>query len=370
LSSLRLLVLDGDGIGPEVNAQALRVLREVGAHAGLSIEAEHAAFGGASLDAYGLPVTDATIALAKAADAVLLGAVGGPKWDDVAPHLRAERGLLRLRSELGVFANLRPAKFSAAIEAASPLRPERARGADFVIVRELCGGIYFGEPRAIDTVNGERRGYNTMVYTESEIVRVARVAFETARLRNKRLTSVDKANVLEVSRLWREVVTDLHKREYTDITLDHQYVDSYAMKMVANPRDADVVVTGNLFGDILSDLAAALSGSLGMLPSASLGEGPGLYEPVHGSAPDIAGQAKANPLGAILSSALLLEHTAKRPDLAKVVNDAVQGALDAGLRTGDIAWGDAGTRRVNTVEMGDAIVANIRSSFGSKETRA
>lgn len=370
MTTFKLLVLDGDGIGPEVNSQALRVLREVTTLAGLAVEVEHAKFGGSSLDAYGVPVTDETIALAKGADAVLLGAVGGPKWDDVAPHLRAERGLLRLRSELGVYANLRPAKFLECIEAASPLRPERARGADFVIVRELCGGIYFGEPRAIEGAPGARRGFNTMVYSEAEITRVARVAFETARIRNKRVTSVDKANVLEVSRLWREVVADLHKREYADIALDHQYVDSYAMKMVANPRDADVVVTGNLFGDILSDLAAALTGSLGMLPSASLGDGPGLYEPIHGSAPDIAGQGKANPIGAILSVGLLLEHTAKRPDLGRVVQGAVDAALNAGLRTGDIAWGDAGTRRVGTVDIGDAVVTAIRAAFDTKETPA
>ncbi|MCB9680800.1 MAG: 3-isopropylmalate dehydrogenase [Alphaproteobacteria bacterium] len=360
---MKVLVLDGDGIGPEVNAQALAVLSVAADAAGLSLEVERALFGGASLDAHGLPVTDAVIADAKAADAVLLGAVGGPKWDDVAPHLRAERGLLRLRKELEVYANLRPARFSSALSAASPLRPERATGADFVIVRELVGGIYFGEPRGIDREAADPVGFNTMVYTRSGIERVARVAFELARQRGKRLTSVDKANVLEVTRYWREVVTELGATEYPDVALDHAYVDSYAMKMVANPRDADVVVTGNMFGDILSDLAAALTGSLGMLPSASIGAGGAVYEPVHGSAPDIAGQGKANPLGAILSVGMLLQHTAGRSDLKAAVDGAVQAALDDGLRTGDIAWGEPGTRQVGTVEIGQAVVDHLRSAL-------
>ena len=360
---MKLLVLDGDGIGPEVNAQALRVLHAVADGAGIALEIEHALFGGCSIDAHGVPVTDAVIAQAKAADAVLLGAVGGPKWDDVPPALRAERGLLRLRKELNVFANLRPASFSDALAAASPLRPERALGADFVIVRELVGGIYFGEPRGIDRDAADPVGVNSMVYTRSAIERVARVAFELARLRGGRLTSVDKANVLEVTRLWREVVTELGASEFPDVTLDHNYVDSFAMKLVTNPKDVDVVVTGNLFGDILSDLAAALSGSLGMLPSASLGDGGAVYEPVHGSAPDIAGQGKANPLGAILSVAMMLEHTAKRPDLGAIVRAGVDAALAAGLRTGDIAWGEAGTRTVGTEVMGDAVVAHVTEAL-------
>jgi 3-isopropylmalate dehydrogenase len=367
---VKIVVLDGDGIGPEVNAQALRVLRTVADGAGLALEVEPALFGGASIDAHGVPVTDAVIELSKAADAVLLGAVGGPKWDDVPPEIRAERGLLRLRKELEVFANLRPARFDAATEAASPLRPERAAGADFVIVRELVGGIYFGEPRGIDRGAADPVGFNTMVYTTSAIERVARVAFGMARNRSGRLTSVDKANVLEVTRLWREVVTDLGKREFPDVKLDHAYVDSFAMHMVAKPGDIDVVVTGNLFGDILSDLAAALTGSLGMLPSASVGEGNAVYEPVHGSAPDIAGQGKANPIGAILSAAMLLEHTAKRPELARVVRKAVAGALESGLRTGDIGWGQPGTRVVGTAEIGDAVVSRIRTMLDAGEVSA
>ena len=365
---MKLLVLDGDGIGPEVNAQALRVLHAVADGAGLELEVSHALFGGCSIDAHGVPVTDEVIAQAKAADAVLLGAVGGPQWDDVPPAQRAERGLLRLRKELNVFANLRPASFSKALEAASPLRPERAAGADFVIVRELVGGIYFGEPRGVDRDAADPVGVNSMVYTRSGIERVARIGFELARQRGGRLTSVDKANVLEVTRLWREVVTELGAREFPDVTLDHNYVDSFAMKLVTNPKDVDVVVTGNMFGDILSDLAAALSGSLGMLPSASLGEGGAVYEPVHGSAPDIAGEGKANPLGAILSAAMLLEHTAKRPDLGAVVRDAVQAALDAGLRTGDIAWDQDGTTNVGTEAMGDAIVAHVQATLARRES--
>ncbi|MCB9663745.1 MAG: 3-isopropylmalate dehydrogenase [Alphaproteobacteria bacterium] len=360
MSTLELLVLDGDGIGPEVNAQALRVLRVAAEAGGIGLEVEHAAFGGASLDAHGVPVTDATLGLAKAADAVLLGAVGGPKWDDVAPELRAERGLLRLRKELACFANLRPARFSAAIEPASPLKADRTAGTDLLIVRELVSGIYFGEPRGIDRAAADPEGFNTMRYSRSEIERVARVAFRSAQQRGGRLTSVDKANVLEVTRFWREVVSELGAAEFPDVQLDHQYVDSFAMKLVADPKGIDVVVTGNLFGDILSDLAAALTGSLGMLPSASLGEGGGIYEPVHGSAPDIAGKGLANPLGAILSSAMLLEHTAGRPELGRAVTAAVDAALGDGLRTGDIAWGQPGTQRVGTQAMGDAVLHHLR----------
>lgn len=358
MAQLKVVVLDGDGIGPEVNGQALRVLREVDAAVGLGLEVEPALFGGCSLDAHGVPVTEAVLELARASDAVLLGAVGGPKWDGVAPEVRAERGLLRLRKELQVYANLRPATFREATEAASPLRPERVRGADFVIVRELVGGIYFGEPRGIDRSGAEPVGVNTMIYARHEIERVARVAFELARRRRGRLTSVDKANVLEVTRLWREVVSAMGAAEFPDVALDHQYVDSFAMRMVTHPRESDVVVTGNLFGDILSDLAAALSGSLGMLPSASLGHGRGLYEPIHGSAPDIAGQNKANPVGAILSAALLLEHAAGRADLARQVEGAVESALDSGLRTGDIAA--PGATPVSTTAFGDAVIERLQ----------
>jgi len=359
---MKLLVLDGDGIGPEVNAQALRVLQVACEAAEAPLEIERAAFGGASLDAHGVPVTDATIDLAKASDAVLLGAVGGPKWDDVAPEIRAERGLLRLRKELGVYANLRPATFRDATEPASPLRPERAAGASFLIVRELVGGIYFGEPRGITRGADGDAGVNSMVYDTESITRVARFAFESARNRGGKLTSVDKANVLEVTRLWREVVTELGRTEYPDVPLDHQYVDAFAMKLVSQPTDIDVVVTGNLFGDILSDLAAALTGSLGMLPSASLGDSAGLYEPVHGSAPDIAGQDVANPLGAIGSVAMLAEHTLGRPDVAQAIGAAVDRVLNQGLRTADIAWGE-GITTVGTRAMGDAVVQAVRDAL-------
>lgn len=360
---MKILVLDGDGIGPEVNLAARRVLEAVGKSAGIAWAFENELFGGASLDVHGVPLTDEVVAKAIAADAVLMGAVGGPKWDGVAPALRAERGLLRIRKEMGVYANLRPAKFYACLDGTSPLRPERTAGADFVIVRELNSGIYFGEPRGTSEDGNE--GFNTMRYTRHEVERIARVGFELARNRKKRLTSVDKANVLEVMRMWRNVVTELHEKEYSDIELDHNYVDAYAIHLVTRPSAADVIITGNMFGDILSDLAAALTGSLGMLPSASIGDGSAIYEPVHGSAPDIAGQDKANPIAAILSAAMLLELTAKRNDLAELVRDAVEEALNEGLRTGDIFQkGEAGARLVGTVEMTDAVLKNLQAKLG------
>lgn len=360
---MNILVLDGDGIGPEVNGAARRVLEAVGESAGIAWNFENELFGGASLDVHGVPLTDEVVAKALACDAVLMGACGGPKWDNVAPHLRAERGLLRIRKEMGVYANLRPAKFYACLNETSPLRPERTDGADFIIVRELNSGIYFGEPRAISEDGNE--GWNTMRYTRQEVERIARIGFELARNRNGRLTSVDKANVLEVMRVWRNVVTELHAAEFSDIPLDHNYVDAYAMHLVTRPKDADVIITGNMFGDILSDLAAALTGSLGMLPSASIGDGPAIYEPVHGSAPDIAGEDKANPIAAVLSAAMLLELTCKRNDLADLVRDAVEEALNQGNRTGDIFQkGEAGTKLVGTTAMTDAILANLRPKLG------
>lgn len=359
---MNILVLDGDGIGPEVNNAARRVLEAVGEKAGIEWTFENALFGGASLDAHNVPITDEVIEKAKASDAVLMGACGGPKWDDVAPELRPERGLLKIRKEMGVFANLRPAKFYSCLDGTGPLRPELTEGADFIIVRELNSGIYFGEPRGIKEDGSE--GFNTMRYTKEEVERIARVGFELAKNRNAKLTSVDKANVLEVMRMWRNTVIDLHQREYADIELEHNYVDAYAMHLVTRPQDAQVVITGNMFGDILSDLAAALTGSLGMLPSASLGEGPAIYEPVHGSAPDIAGQDKANPIAAILSAAMLLESTAKRNDLADAVRDAVDKALNDGLRTGDIyQQGAEGTKLVGTTEMTDAILKHLESAL-------
>lgn len=355
---MKLLVLDGDGIGPEVNAAALRVLDAVAAKTdGLSFEVEHELFGGASLDAHGVPLTDEVVAKGKACDAVLLGAVGGPQWDDVAPELRAERGLLRIRKELGVYANLRPARFYECLSNAGPLRPERSIGADFVVVRELVSGIYFGEPRGI-SADGQS-GVNSMTYTAEEVRRVARVAFNIAKNRSGRLTSVDKANVLEVMRMWRNTVVALRDAEFPEVELEHAYVDAYAMQLVTRPKSCDVIVTGNLFGDILSDIAAALTGSLGMLPSASIGDGPGIFEPVHGSAPDIAGENKANPIGAILSAALLLEHAAERNDLADKIRGAVEATLNDGLRTGDIMTGDDGTKLVGTEEMADSIIAKL-----------
>ncbi|MCB9519494.1 MAG: 3-isopropylmalate dehydrogenase [Myxococcales bacterium] len=355
---LRVVSLPGDGIGPEVLAPALEVLATVADAAGLGLAVEEHPFGGAAIDALGEPAPARVIDACAGARAVLLGAVGGPKWDSVPAAIRPERGLLALRSELGVYANLRPARFFAPLADASPLRPERIQGADVLIVRELVGGIYFGEPRG----EADDRGFNTMVYTRDEIRRVARVAFEAARTRQGRLLSVDKANVLEVMQLWRRTVTEL-SAEYPDVKLAHQYVDSCAMQLVSWPAELDVVVTGNLFGDILSDAAGALTGSLGMLPSASLGDGAALYEPIHGSAPDIAGAGVANPLGAILSVAMLAQYTLARPDLGRAVEAAVDAVLADGLRTRDIASGAASV--VGTREMGDAVLDRLRRILDS-----
>lgn len=357
---MKILVIDGDGIGPEVNAEAKRVLNAVAEHTDHSFEYEHELFGGASLDVHGVPLTDEVVAKAKASDAVLLGAVGGPQWDDVEPHLRAERGLLRIRKELGVYANLRPAKFYDCLADAGPLRPERSKGADFVVVRELVSGIYFGEPRGI--ADDGQSGVNSMTYTAEEVQRVGRIGFQIAKNRGGRLTSVDKANVLEVMRMWRNTMVKLQADEFPEVELEHAYVDAYAMTLVTRPAGCDVIVTGNMFGDILSDIAAALTGSLGMLPSASIGDKVGIYEPVHGSAPDIAGEGKANPIGAILSAALLLEHECDDNASANAIREAVEEALNSGLRTGDIYnSGDSSTRLVGTSEMGDAIIAGVVS---------
>jgi len=302
---------------------------------------------------------------ARKADAVLLGACGGPKWDSLPTERRPEKGLLGLRAHMEVFANLRPAKLFPALAEASPLKADRASsggaGFDFVVVRELVGGLYFGKPRFIQGEKGARVGANTMTYTEAEIARIGRVAFETARRRNKKLTSVDKANVLEVMALWREVMTALGK-EYPDVKLDHLYVDNCAMQLILRPTDFDVLVTENMFGDILSDLASAATGSIGLLPSAALGERCALYEPVHGSAPDIAGQGKANPLAAILTIAMLLEHTAKRTDLSKAIDDAVNAVLAAGLRTGDLAR--RGESAIGTHAMGAAVLKEMEKRLG------
>ncbi|NRB56791.1 MAG: 3-isopropylmalate dehydrogenase [Salinicola sp.] len=353
--SKKILVLPGDGIGPEITAEAVKILNAC-REAGLDAELEEALVGGAGFDAEGHPLPESTLAKAKAADAILLGAVGGPKWDTLEDlSKRPEKGLLGLRKNLNLFGNLRPALLYPQLAEASTLKPEVVSGLDIMIVRELTGGIYFGQPRGIEERNGERVGFNTYVYAESEIERIGRVAFEMAQKRGKKLCSVDKANVLEVTILWREVMNRLAP-EYPDVELTHMYVDNAAMQLVRAPKQFDVVVTGNMFGDILSDAAAMLTGSIGMLPSASLNERQqGMYEPCHGSAPDIAGQGLANPLATILSVAMMLRYSLSEPQLADRIERAVGKVLDQGLRTADIAY--PGTRQVSTSEMGDAVLA-------------
>ncbi|MEE4660869.1 MAG: 3-isopropylmalate dehydrogenase [Halieaceae bacterium] len=359
--SRRILLLPGDHIGPEVTAQARRVLEIVSEQFSLGLDMSEALIGGAALDATGKPLPDETLAQARAADAILLGAVGGPEWDGVERDLRPERGLLGIRAQLELFGNLRPALLYPQLAEASSLRADVVAGLDLLIVRELTGGIYFGEPRGIRTLeNGEKEGFNTYVYRESEIERIGRLAFESARKRDKRLCSVDKSNVLEVTVLWREVMERL-AAEYPDVTLSHMYVDNAAMQLVRAPRQFDVMVTGNMFGDILSDAAAMLTGSIGMLPSASLdASGRGLYEPCHGSAPDISGQGKANPLAAILSAAMMLRYSLDANVAAEAIESAVSTVLDQGLRTPDICPGNM--TPVGTAEMGDAVVAALRAT--------
>lgn len=355
----KILVLPGDGIGPEIVAEAMKVLNVFVQEGSLALDVEYAHLGGAAYDAEGHPYPASTQKLAKAADAILLGAVGGPKYDLLERPMRPERGLLAIRADLGLYANLRPAILYEELASASSLKPELVANLDIVIVRELTGDIYFGQPRGIETLpSGERRGFNTMVYTESEIERIGRTAFETAMKRNKRLCSVDKANVLETTELWREVMIRIGK-DYPEVELSHMYVDNAAMQLVRAPKQFDVMVTGNIFGDILSDAAAMLTGSIGMLPSASLNESSvGLYEPIHGSAPDIAGKGIANPLATILSSAMLLRYSLNRADLADRVEAAVKKVLAQGFRTGDIYT--EGCQKVGTVAMGDAVVAALR----------
>ena len=356
----RILVLPGDYIGPEIMAEAVKVLQVVDRQFGLQLELEDGLVGGAAIDATGSPLPEATLASARAADAILLGAVGGPKWDAVERHLRPERGLLGLRSELQLFGNLRPALLYPQLADASSLKREVVAGLDILIVRELTGGIYFGEPRGIRTLeNGEREGFNTYVYRESEITRIAHLAFSLARKRSGRLCSVDKANVLEVTVLWREVMDEV-AAQYPDVELSHMYVDNAAMQLLRAPKQFDVLVTGNMFGDILSDAAAMLTGSIGMLPSASLDQaGRGMYEPCHGTAPDIAGQGKANPLATILSVAMMLRYTLACPEAADAIEQAVSVVLDRGLRTPDIQ--SPGTELVSTVAMGDAVAAALQA---------
>jgi 3-isopropylmalate dehydrogenase len=350
--------LPGDGIGPEIVAEAVKVLEALRDRFGLKIEMEYGHIGGAGYDAAGHPLPEATLKLAKAADAVLLGAVGGPKWEPLPIAVRPEKGLLGIRKELELFGNLRPAQVYPQLASASTLRADVVAGLDIMIVRELTGGIYFGQPRGIrNNDKGEREGFNTLVYSESEIRRIAKVAFEIAMKRNKKVCSIDKANVLECTELWREIVT-AEAKHYPQVELSHMYVDNAAMQLVRNPKQFDVMLTDNMFGDILSDEASMLTGSIGMLPSASLdANGKGMYEPIHGSAPDIAGKGIANPIATILSVSMMLRYTLNEAALADRVDAAVSKVLDAGLRTGDI-WTE-GTKKVSTAEMGAAIVAAL-----------
>lgn len=356
----QILLLPGDGIGPEIVAEAKKVLDLVNDQFHLGLSFEEDLMGGCSIDKHGVPLADEALEKARQSDAILLGAVGGPKWDKLDRAIRPEKGLLKIRSSLELYANLRPAMLYPQLVEASSLKPEVVSGLDILIVRELTGGIYFGEPRGIRTLeNGEREGFNTYKYSESEIERIGRTAFEMARKRNKKVCSVDKANVLEATMLWREVMDRLAP-EYPDVELSHMYVDNAAMQLVRAPKQFDVIVTGNMFGDILSDAAAMLTGSIGMLPSASLDKnGRGMYEPCHGSAPDIAGQGIANPLATILSAAMMLRYSLSMTDAADAIEAAVGKVLDQGLRTADIVT--EGSRKVSTAEMGDAVVAALQA---------
>ncbi len=360
----KLLVLPGDGIGPEVMRQVSRVLEWIARHRAIAFDVSEGLVGGAAYDRHGTPLTDATMAEAMAADAVLLGAVGGPKWDGLPFDRKPERGLLRLRKEMALFANLRPAFVFDALAEASSLKTELVRGLDLLMVRELTGGVYFGEPRGIETLaDGTRRGVNTQVYTTPEIRRVAKVAFELARKRGGKVCSVEKANVMESGLLWREEVQKLRDSDYPDVALSHMYADNCAMQLVRQPKQFDVIVTDNLFGDLLSDCAAMLTGSLGMLPSASLGAPDeaghrrALYEPVHGSAPDIAGKDLANPLATVLSLAMMLRYSFDQAAEAELIERAVDGVLSAGLRTADIMT--PGATKLSTAGMGDALLKEL-----------
>jgi len=356
--SKSVLILPGDGIGPEIVTEAEKVLSALVEKHGLEISTEQGLIGGRAIDETGLPLPEETLALGKQSDAVLLGAVGGPKWDNIERSLRPERGLLAIRAGLDLYANLRPAILYKELAGASSLKLEVIDGLNILIVRELTGGIYFGEPRGIRTLeDGQREGFNTLVYKESEIERIARIAFDVAMKRNKKVCSVDKANVLEATELWREVVTHVSD-DYPEVSLEHMYVDNAAMQLVRDPRQFDVIVTTNMFGDILSDLASMLTGSIGMLPSASLNAGgKGMYEPIHGSAPDIAGKNIANPLATIISVAMMLRYSLAEPAQADRIERAVQQVLANGLRTADIV--SDGMTKVSTSEMGDAVVTAL-----------
>ena len=364
MAAKKLLILPGDGIGVEVMAQVRRIIDWMAKKQKIEFDVTEGLLGGAAYDVYGTPFPDETLAKAMAVDAVLLGAVGGPKWDDLPFDKKPERGLLGIRKEMGLFANLRPATVLDALADASTLKHDVVAGLDIMLLRELTGGLYFGEPRGIETLaDGSRRGFNTLVYTTPEIVRIGRVAFELARKRNKRVCSVDKANVLECTVLWREEMIKLQKDEFPDVELTHMYVDNAAMQLVRNPKQFDVMVTENMFGDILSDCAAMLTGSLGMLPSASLGAADAngkrkaLYEPVHGSAPDIAGKDMANPLATIMSFAMCLRYSFDMAAEADLIETAVKNVLKGGLRTGDIM--QPGKAKVSTTVMGEAVVREL-----------
>jgi 3-isopropylmalate dehydrogenase len=349
----RLALLPGDGIGPEVTCEAVRVLEEITSLFGHQFTYSEHLIGGCSIDRFGAAITDETLADCQAADAVLLGAVGGPKWDDPQAAVRPEQGLLKLRKELGVFANLRPVRVHPALASLSPLKPEKLAGVDILVLRELTGGLYFGQPKGRDIINGRQRAVDTLEYYEDEIQRIVKLAFELALGRRKKVTSVDKANVLESSRLWRKTALAL-ANDYPEIALDHMLVDTAAMRLVSSPASFDVIVTENMFGDILTDEASVLAGSMGLLPSASLGEsGPGLYEPIHGSAPDIAGKGIANPTGAILSVAMMLQYSFKLEQEAAALNSAVEKALVSGARTTDLGGS------LTTQQMTDQIIQNI-----------
>lgn len=355
-----LTILPGDGIGPEVMAEVRKVIRWLEDNQGLYFTLHEDDIGGTAYDRYGVPLADETLEKCQTSDAVIMGSVGGPQWDDVDYDKRPEAGLLHLRKEMGLFANLRPALVFDALIDASTLKPEIVKGLDILIVRELTGGVYFGQPRGIEDLgNGQRRGVNTQVYDTYEIERVGRVAFDLAKKRNNKVTSCEKANVMEAGKLWREDMTALHKSEFDEVELEHMYADNCAMQLLRNPSQFDVIVTDNLFGDILSDEAAMLTGSLGMLPSASLGEAgkPGLYEPVHGSAPDIAGQGKANPLATILSFAMALRYSLNLGAQADMIEQAVQDVLNNGTRTPDIMAD--GCTECSTSDMGNALITAL-----------
>jgi 3-isopropylmalate dehydrogenase len=365
VATFRVAVLPGDGIGAEVTAEAVRALEAVAKEGGLGLELEEGLIGGAAIDALGTPLPEPSLRVCREADAILFGAVGGPRWDHLRPDQRPERGILRIRKELDLYANLRPARLYPMLVDSSPLKRAVVEGADLMVIRELTGGLYFGEPRGIEGSGGDRRAFNTMAYTAPEIERIADLAFRVARGRRQRLTSVDKSNVLVVSQLWREIVTDVGHR-YPDVRLDHLLVDNCAMALVADPRRFDTIVTENTFGDILSDEAAIIAGSMGMLPSASLGETRGdrrigLYEPIHGTAPDIAGRGIANPLAAILSAGMLLQYSLDRPADAERVERAVERTLAAGYRTKDIHT--PGTTLVGTAAMGDQVIRELEGLY-------